>query len=97
MIATLVYVDVKPECVEKFKEITAYNHNNTRKEPGNIRFDVLWAKEDPTRFVLYEVFESDDAIAAHKTTEHYNRWREEVADYMNSPRTALRTDPLCFD
>ena len=56
MIATLVYVDVKPECVEKFKEITAYNHNNTRKEPGNIRFDVLWAKEDPTRFVLYEVF-----------------------------------------
>ena len=97
MIATLVYVDVKPECVEKFKEITAYNHNNTRKEPGNIRFDVLWAKEDPTRFVLYEVFESDDAIAAHKTTEHYNRWREEVEPYMNSRRTALKTDPLCFD
>ena len=41
MIATLVYVDVKPECIEAFKEITAYNHNNTRKEPGNIRFDVL--------------------------------------------------------
>lgn len=97
MIATLVYVDVKPECVEAFKKITEYNHNNTRKEERNIRFDVLQSKEEPTRFVLYEVFEDEDAIAFHKTTEHYNRWRVEVADYMNSPRTALKTTPLCFD
>ena len=62
MIANLVSVHVKPEFVEQFKEITTYNHNNTRKEPGNVRFDVLWNKDDPTRFTLYEVFADADAV-----------------------------------
>ncbi len=97
MIATLVYVDVKPECVEAFKKITEYNHLNTRKEAGNIRFDVLQSNDKPTDFVLYEVFKNEDAAAFHKTTEHYNKWREEVAPYMATPRRATKTTSLCFD
>ena len=97
MIATLVYVDVKPECVEAFEKITVYNHNNTRKEPGNVRFDVLHSNDDPTKFVLYEVFVNEDAARAHKETEHYLRWRAEVADYMASPRSATATTPIAFD
>lgn len=97
MIATLVYVDVLPEHVEAFKKITEYNHVNTRKEERNVRFDVLQSNEDPTQFVLYEVFEDEDAVAFHKTTEHYNKWREEVEPYMYSKRRATKTTPLCFD
>lgn len=97
MIATLVYVDVKPECVEAFEKITVYNHNNTRKESGNVRFDVLRSNDNPTQFVLYEVFADEQAAAAHKTTEHYLKWRAEVADYMASPRHATATTPIAFD
>lgn len=97
MIATLVYVDVKPECVEQFKSITRYNHENTRREPGNIRFDVLQSQGDPTQFVLYEVFADVDAAAAHKQTEHYLKWKAEVAAYMASPRRSLPTAPIAFD
>lgn len=97
MIATLVYVDVKPEFVEEFKAITCYNHDNTRKEPGNVRFDVLQANNDPTQFVLYEVFVDENAAAAHKETEHYLKWRATVADYMASPRHATATTPIAFD
>ena len=97
MIATLVFVDVKPENVEAFKKISIYNHDNSRKEPGNIRFDVLQSKEDPTKFTLYEVFADEEAAAAHKQTEHYLRWREEVAPYMASPRRAMPTTPCAFD
>lgn len=97
MIATLVYVNVKPECVEAFKEITCYNHDNTRKEPGNVRFDVLQANGDVTKFVLYEVFVDEEAAAAHKNTEHYLKWREIVADYMATPRSATATTPIAFD
>jgi len=97
MIATLVYVNVKPECVEAFKEITCYNHDNTRKEPGNVRFDVLQANGDVTKFVLYEVFVDEEAAAAHKNTEHYLKWRESVADYMATPRSATATTPIAFD
>lgn len=97
MIATLVYVNVKPENVEAFEKITVYNHDNTRKEPGNVRFDVLKVNDDPCRFVLYEVFADEAAAAAHKQTAHYLKWREEVADYMASPRQATATTPIAFD
>ncbi len=97
MIATLVFVDVIPEFVEKFEEITAYNHENSRKEVGNVRFDVLHDKTDPNKFVLYEVFADEAAAAAHKETEHYKKWREAVAPMMASPRKAIPTTPLCFN
>ena len=97
MIANLVSVHVKPEYIEQFKEITTYNHQNTRKEPGNVRFDVLWNKDDPTRFTLYEVFADEDAVAFHKTTEHYNKWRETVAPMMATPRSSIPTTPVAFD
>ncbi len=97
MIATLVYVDVKPEFVDEFKKISIYNHDNTRKEAGNVRFDVLQSQDDPTQFVLYEVFENEDAVNFHKTTEHYLRWRDEVAPYMNTPRRATKTTPAAFN
>lgn len=97
MLATLVYVDVKPENIEAFKRITLYNHENARKEPGNVRFDVLQSREDPTKFTLFEVYVDEEAAAEHKKTEHYLKWRDEVADYMASPRSALHTTPIAFD
>lgn len=97
MLATLVYVEVKPECVQAFEKITAYNHENTRKEPGNVRFDVLRTNSDPARFILYEVFEDENAAAAHKETDHYLKWRAEVADYMAAPRSSTATTPIAFD
>ena len=97
MIATLVFVDVKPENVEDFRKITLYNHENSRKEAGNVRFDVLQDNNNPTQFVLYEVFESEEAAAFHKTTEHYLKWRETVAPYMASPRKAIPTTPAALD
>jgi autoinducer 2-degrading protein len=97
MLATIVLIDVKPENVEAFKAISTYNHECSRKEPGNIRFDLLQDNNDPTKFVLFEVYVDAEAAAAHKQTEHYNKWREEVAPYMASPRKAIPTTPLAWD
>ena len=97
MIATLVFVNVKPEHVEDFRRITVYNHDNTRLEEGNVRFDVLQSNEDPTKFTLVEVFRDEEAAKLHKTTAHYLRWREEVAPYMATPRTAVHNTPVAFD
>ena len=97
MIATLVFADVKPECVDKFIAVTKYNHENSRKEPGNVRFDVLQNRDDPTKFTLYEVYATDEDAALHKNTEHYKKWRDEVAAYMATDRTSRKTTPLAFD
>ena len=97
MLATVVFVDVKPEYIEDFKKASVLNHEGSRKEPGNVRFDVLQSADDPTKFTLVEVFADEDAAAAHKATEHYHIWRETVAPYMASPRKAIHTVPVAFD
>ena len=82
-----VHVHVKPECVESFKKATVENASGSVKEPGIARFDVIQQADDPTRFVLVEVYRSPEAPAQHKETLHYQRWKETVADMMAEPRT----------
>ena len=97
MIATTVIIHVKPEYVEDFIKITLYNHENSRKEPGNVRFDVLQGNDDPTYFTLYEVFKTVEDAKAHKETEHYNKWRETVEPMMACKRQGIGHTPLAFD
>lgn len=86
MICTIVHIWVKPENVEEFKLASVTNHEASIKESGNLRFDLLQDATDACKFVLYEAYESESAAAAHKETEHYLNWREQVADMMAQPR-----------
>jgi autoinducer 2-degrading protein len=95
MIVTFVHVWVKEPFVDDFIRATVENHEHTVKEPGNIRFDFLSDATDKTKFVLYEVFESEQAVAAHKETAHYQKWRDQVLDWMARPRQGLRHNVIC--
>lgn len=97
MIDTLVFVTVKPSCVDAFIEATLENQRNSRKEPANIRFDVLREDGDPTKFVLCEVYADAEGAAAHKETAHYMKWRDTVAPMMAEPRKSIKTTPIAFD
>jgi len=83
----LVNVHVKPDRVEDFREATLANARESVREPGIARFDVIQETEDPTRFVLVEVYRTPQAPAAHKETAHYQRWRDAVAEMMAEPRS----------
>ncbi len=85
-----VHVHVKADQVEAFKEATLENARNSVQEPGVARFDVVQQQDDPTRFVLVEVYKSPDAPAAHKETAHYTKWRDTVADMMAEPRSSVK-------
>ena len=56
MLVVQVHVHVKPDAVEAFRTATLENAQNSVQEPGIARFDVLQQQEDPTRFVLVEVY-----------------------------------------
>jgi quinol monooxygenase YgiN len=90
MLIVQVQVHVKPEFVESFRQATIENARNSVLEPGIARFDVLQQEDDPTRFVLVEVYRSNDAPARHKETAHYAKWRDRVAGMMVEPRTSIR-------
>ena len=89
MIIYIVAVYVKPDSRDDFIEATLENARNTRKEPTNIRFDVLQSDDDPNRFTLYEVYQ-EGGVDAHKATSHYKKWRETVADMMAKPREGIK-------
>lgn len=90
MYIVAVNVHVLPNHVEDFKSAIFKNHEGTRQEPGNLRFDVLQDREDPNRFFLYEVYENEDAFKAHQQTQHYLTWRETVQDWMAEKRLGKR-------
>ncbi|HVX94411.1 MAG TPA: putative quinol monooxygenase [Polyangia bacterium] len=90
LIVVHVHAHVKPEGIEGFRTASIENSRESLKEPGVARFDVVQSTEDPTRFVLVEVYKSADAPAAHKATAHYARWRDAVAPLMAEPRTSSK-------
>lgn len=77
-----------------FIKATLANREGTRKEEGNIRFDVLQMEDDPSHFFLYEVYRSEEDVKTHKETEHYLVWRKTVAPLMAKPREGVRYKPL---
>ncbi len=87
-----VFVHVKPDRVEVFKAATLENAKSSAQEPGVARFDVCQAQDDPTRFVLVEVYRTPEDPARHKETAHYAKWREAVADMMAEPRSSAKYD-----
>jgi len=90
MLIVLVHVNVKPEFVEEFKRVTIENARNSVKEAGIARFDVIQQTDDPTKFILVEVYKTAQAPAAHKETSHYERWRDTVAEMMAEPRQGIK-------
>jgi len=90
MIVTCVYIHVKPESVADFIKASEDNHLGSVEEPGNIRFDFIQQADDPSRFMFYEAYESEEDVSAHKNTPHYLKWRETVQDMMAEPRKGVR-------
>jgi autoinducer 2-degrading protein len=96
MFVAAVTVFVKPPNIEQFIEATLDNARHTRRENGNVRFDVLRSDDDPAQFLLYEAYHSKDDFAQHQQTEHYLRWKQTVADWMAKPRVGVKHHSIFF-
>ncbi|HUJ44357.1 MAG TPA: antibiotic biosynthesis monooxygenase [Opitutaceae bacterium] len=90
MLVVHVHVHVRPESIAAFKTASLENARASVTEPGVARFDVVQQTDDPSRFVLVEVYRTPAAPAAHKETPHYLAWRDAVAPLMAEPRTSVK-------
>jgi (4S)-4-hydroxy-5-phosphonooxypentane-2,3-dione isomerase len=94
MVALLVHIQVKPDCIEQFLAETIENARNSRKEPGIVRFDLIQEVEDPSRFVLFELYRDQPAAEAHRLTAHYAKWRDAVPSLLVTERTRKIYRPI---
>ena len=90
MFVVHVFVHVKENAIDSFKTATLENARNSVREPGIVRFDVVQQLDDPSKFVLVEAYRTPDDPAEHKKTDHYQKWRETVADMMVEPRSSIK-------
>lgn len=92
-----VHVHVLADKLSEFVEASQKNASASLLEAGVVRFDLVQNLEEPTRFVLVEVYRDEEAPARHKETAHYVAWRDTVASMMASPRTSTRFRSLYPD
>ncbi len=90
MLIVHVFVHVKSNQVEAFRNATLENARNSIQEPGIARFDIILQQDNLTRFLLVEVYRTPDDPARHKETAHYQKWRDAVAGMMAEPRTSIK-------
>ena len=93
----IVNVLVLADGIDAFKAATLANARASLEEPGIARFDVIQDRDEPTRFVLIEVYRDEQAPAAHKLTPHYLTWRDAVAPLMAAPRSSHKFANLVPD
>jgi len=90
MLIVHVFVHVTPDSVDAFRAATIENARNSVQEPGIVRFDVIQQDDDPTQFVLVEIYRDAEAPSRHKETAHYAVWRDTVASMMAEPRRSVK-------
>jgi quinol monooxygenase YgiN len=43
----------------------------TKAEPGNITYNIFQSEGDKNEFILHELYQSEEALEAHKNSAHY--------------------------
>jgi autoinducer 2-degrading protein len=97
MLIVHVFVHVKPESVDAFIAASLENARHSVQEPGIVRFDVVQQEDDPTRFLLIELYRTPGDPARHKETTHYATWRDAVEPMMAEPRRSVKYRALFPD
>ncbi|MHB1376182.1 MAG: antibiotic biosynthesis monooxygenase [Candidatus Humimicrobiaceae bacterium] len=86
MIIVHVYLHAKEEIINVFKEANIKNAKSSVQEPGILRFDVMQQEDDPSRFLLVEIYKNKKAISEHKETAHYAEWVKAAEPMLAEPR-----------
>jgi quinol monooxygenase YgiN len=66
----------------------------TRAEPGCDRYDLYEEREAGGALHLFERYRSQEALEAHRASDHYVEYRRQVADLLEEPIGVVVLDPI---
>jgi quinol monooxygenase YgiN len=75
----------KPEEFATVQQILAGMVTETRKEAGNLVYDLYKSTGEPATLHIFEVYEDAAALDAHRASEHYKAYRAKITDYLAEP------------
>ena len=95
MYVVLNTIKVKPEHLKDFIENVRNHARNSVREPGCLRFDVFQDLAVENRYILYEVYSSEEAFRQHLATPHARRAMEASRDWAEKGFEVTRAISVC--
>ena len=84
MIYVVATLTIKPETRAEFIAAATACIAGTRKEPGNIAYDLHESVTDPSKMVFVEQWENA-ALVPHRSTEHMKTFGRVAVQCMAAP------------
>ncbi len=94
MIVQVVYLEIPPANRERFLEIVLANVAASRMEEGVVQFDLLEQQDAPGKFILYETYQDQAALAAHRLTLHFQEWVKRGVPLLTGERIRVLYKPV---
>src|SRR5713226_9526545 len=91
-----VDLDIVPAEREKFLAAIKENGAATVKEPGCRQFDILVLASNPNHVFLYEVYDNEAALQAHRNTDHFKKYAATTAN-MVAKREVRAMSPVALN
>ena len=95
MVFHTAHLRAKPDAIEQYKaRLLQHGRNSLRLEKGGcLRFDVHQDKQDPTLFLLIEIYSDEAAFEAHRNSAHFAAYKQDTQDWV-AERTWWYWNPL---
>lgn len=92
-VASAVELEIAPADLDAFLAILKANGAESIKEPGCRRYDILQSATNPNQVFIFEVYDNEAAVQAHRTTEHFKAYiaatRSMVVKRQSRPLNAV--------
>ncbi|HEX7882202.1 MAG TPA: putative quinol monooxygenase [Afipia sp.] len=85
MIYVVATLTIKPETRAEFIEAAKVCIAETRKEAGNIAYDLHESVTDPTKLVFVEQWESMDVVVPHGKSDHMRAFGRIAKNCLTAP------------
>ena len=85
MIYVVATLHVKPEAHAEFIVAATAAIKETRKEPGNIAYDLHESVTDHTKMVFVEQWENAEALVPHRTSAHMKTFGRVAVKCFSAP------------
>ena len=81
----VTYVDVFPNFAAETAKLLQQFAEDSRKDPGSVRFEVMRDIERANNFTIVEAWQTRQAYEAHQGLAHTKTFREKIQPGLVSP------------
>lgn len=81
---------IKTECLEKYHELVKIMVEETRKEDGCIRYEIIQQISDPRVHMFIEDWRDNEAMEKHFISDHFTKYVPQFPAMFDEPEEVIR-------